>query len=111
MRRAPHTSCRYPQEDGYFKYAVSPEFRDGGVSLIARSGYATDAKGDCILSDTSATLAELDERIAIIEDNLRDLVEQAAAYSGSNDEERSSDRIAEQQQELDDLKKQRDALR
>ena len=68
-------------------------------------------KGDCILSDTSATLAELDERIAIIEDNLRDLVEQAAAYSGSNDEERSSDRIAEQQQELDDLKKQRDALR
>jgi uncharacterized coiled-coil protein SlyX len=62
------------------------------------------------LSDTSATLAELDERIAIIEDNLRDLVEQAAAYSGSNDEERSSDRIAEQQRELDDLKKQRDAL-
>ena len=62
------------------------------------------------MSDTEATLAELDERIAIIEDNLRDLVEQAAAYSGSNDEERSADRIAEQQQELDDLKKQRDAL-
>ena len=63
------------------------------------------------MSDTSATRADLDERIAIIEDNLRDLVEQAAAYSGSNDEERSSDRIAEQQRELDDLKKQRDALR
>jgi len=63
------------------------------------------------VSDTSATRADLDERIAIIEDNLRDLVEQAAAYSGSNDEERSSDRIAEQQRELDDLKKQRDALR
>ena len=63
------------------------------------------------MSDTEATLAELDERIAIIEDNLRDLVEQAAAYSGGNDEERSADRIAEQQQELDDLKKQRDALR
>jgi len=63
------------------------------------------------VSDTSAARADLDERIAIIEDNLRDLVEQAAAYSGSNDEERSSDRIAEQQRELDDLKKQRDALR
>ena len=63
------------------------------------------------MSDTSAARADLDERIAIIEDNLRDLVEQAAAYSGSNDEERSSDRIAEQQRELDDLKKQRDALR
>ena len=62
------------------------------------------------MSDTEATLAELDERIAIIEDNLRDLVEQAAAYSGGNDEERSADRIAEQQQELDSLKKQRDAL-
>jgi uncharacterized small protein (DUF1192 family) len=63
------------------------------------------------VSDTSLTLAELDERIAIIEDNLRDLVEQAAAYSGGNDEERASDRIAAQQEELDGLKKQRDALR
>jgi len=63
------------------------------------------------LPDTNATLAELDERIAIIEDNLRDLVEQAATYSGGNDEERASDRIAEQQQELDALKQQRDALR
>ncbi len=63
------------------------------------------------MSDTNATRAELEERIAILEDNLRDLVEQAAAYSGSNDEERSSDRIAEQQEELDALKKQRDALR
>ena len=63
------------------------------------------------MPETNATLAELDERIAIIEDNLRDLVEQAAAYSGGNDEERASDRIAEQQQELDTLKQQRDALR
>ena len=63
------------------------------------------------MPDTNATRAELDERIAIIEDNLRDLVEQAAAYSGGNDEERASDRIAEQQQELDTLKQQRDALR
>lgn len=63
------------------------------------------------MSDTNSTLTELNERISILEDNLRDLVEQAAAYSGGNDEERSSDRIAEQQQELDALKKQRDALR
>lgn len=63
------------------------------------------------MPDANATLAELDERIAILEDNLRDLVEQAAAYSGGGDEERSADRIAEQQEELDALKKQRDALR
>ncbi len=62
------------------------------------------------MSDANSTLADLDERIASTEDNLRDLVEQAAAYSGGNDEDRSSDRIAEQQQELDALKKQRDAL-
>jgi len=62
------------------------------------------------LSAANATRAELDERIAILEDNLRDLVEQAAAYSGGNDEERTSERIAEEQQELDALKKQRDAL-
>lgn len=67
--------------------------------------------GEPILSDSNSTPTELDERIAILEDNLRDLVEQAAAYSGGNDEERSSDRIAEQQEELDALKKQRDALR
>ncbi|GAA0315874.1 hypothetical protein GCM10009087_27960 [Sphingomonas oligophenolica] len=81
-----------------------------GRAYLLRTGQAINQKGDCILSDTNATLAELDKRIAIIEDNLRDLVEQAAAYSGSNHEERSSDRIAEQQQELDSLKKQRDAL-
>ncbi len=63
------------------------------------------------MSDGSSKLTELDARIAILEDNLRDLVEQAAAYSGGNDEERSSDRIAEQQEELDDLKRQREALR
>ena len=66
--------------------------------------------GDRTVSDTNSTLTELNARIAIIEDNLRDLVEQAAAYSGSNDEERASERIAEQQQELDALKKRRDTL-
>lgn len=60
------------------------------------------------MSDSSLTPAELDQRIADVEENLRVLVEQAAAFSGGGDEERSSDRIAEQQAELDDLKKQRD---
>ncbi len=34
------------------------------------------------------SLAELDDRIAILRDNLRQLVEQAAAASGSQNEER-----------------------
>ena len=57
-----------------------------------------------------ATLAEIERRIQIVEDNLRELVEQAAAYSGAADEERNADRIADQQAKLDALLKQREAL-
>lgn len=59
---------------------------------------------------TSASLAELDERIAIVRDNIRELVEQAAAFSGAEDEERNADRIAQQQAELERLLQQRDQL-
>jgi hypothetical protein len=57
-----------------------------------------------------AALAELDQRIAILRGNLRELVEQAAAYSGAADESRVADRIADQQAKLDALLKERDAL-
>jgi len=60
--------------------------------------------------DTSPSLAELDERIAIVRDNIRELVEQAAAFSGAEDEERNADRIAQQQAELERLLQQRDEL-
>jgi uncharacterized small protein (DUF1192 family) len=53
---------------------------------------------------------ELDRRIAIVRDNIRQLIEQAAAFSGAEDEERNADRIAQQTEELDRLTKQRDAL-
>lgn len=42
-------------------------------------------------------------RIAIVCENLRDLVEQAAARSGAADEDRAAERIAEQQALLDRL--------
>jgi hypothetical protein len=42
--------------------------------------------------------------------NLRELVEQAAAYSGAADESRTADRIADQQAKLDALIAERDAL-
>jgi len=57
-----------------------------------------------------APLAEIERRIQIVEDNLRELVEQAAAYSGAADEVRNADRIAEQQAKLDALLKEREAL-
>jgi hypothetical protein len=58
----------------------------------------------------SLSLPELEDRIAIARDNIRQLVEQAAAFSGAEDEERNADRLAQQQEELDRLVKQRDAL-
>jgi hypothetical protein len=61
------------------------------------------------MADTEA-LAEIDQRIAVLRDNLRQLVEQAAGYSGAEDEERNADRIAGQQSQLDALIKERDAL-
>ena len=57
-----------------------------------------------------AALAEIERRIRIVEDNLRELMEQAAAYSGAADEERNADRIADQQAKLDALLKERKAL-
>jgi hypothetical protein len=55
-------------------------------------------------------LAEVDERLAAVRDNLRDLVEQAAAYSGGAGEELMSDRIAEQEAQLEALTKRREDL-
>ena len=60
---------------------------------------------------STLSLPEIEDRIAITRDNIRQLIEQAAAFSGAGDEERNADRIAEQQDELDRLVKQRDELR
>ncbi|HXX06456.1 MAG TPA: hypothetical protein VEJ43_00125 [Pseudolabrys sp.] len=58
----------------------------------------------------SLSLDELNDRIAIARDNIRQLIEQAAAMSGANDEARNADRIFEQQSELERLTKMRDEL-
>jgi hypothetical protein len=57
-----------------------------------------------------AALHDVEKRIQIVEDNLRQLMEQAAAYSGAADEERNADRIADQQAKLDALLEEREAL-
>jgi hypothetical protein len=61
-------------------------------------------------NDNSLSLTELNDRIAILQDNLRQLSEQAAASSGAANEERTSERIAQQQEQLDKLTKARDAM-
>jgi hypothetical protein len=59
---------------------------------------------------SSLSLPELEERIAVARENIRQLIEQAAAFSGAEDEDRNADRIAKQSEELEQLIKQRDAL-
>lgn len=61
-------------------------------------------------NESTLSREELDDRIAILRDNIRQLTEQAAAFSGAADEARSADRIAAQEDELRLLVKQRDAL-
>ena len=51
----------------------------------------------------SQNMAEIDERIAIARENLRDLIEQATADSASGDEERISQRISEQEAQIEHL--------
>jgi len=60
--------------------------------------------------DRPLTIAEIDERIALLRGNLRELVEQAAAYSGAADEDLISNRIAKQEAELEQLTRLRDQL-
>ena len=58
---------------------------------------------------STLSLDEINDRIAITRDNIRQLIEQAAGSSGAGDEDRNADRLAEQQAELDALVKERDA--
>jgi hypothetical protein len=61
-------------------------------------------------NSSSLSLYELEDRIAIARDNIRQLVEQAAASSGAESEDRNAERIAQQTEELEKLVKQRDEL-
>jgi hypothetical protein len=56
------------------------------------------------------TLSEIEARIRIVEDNIRQLIEQAAATSGAETEALVSDRIAQQTEELERLTHERDVL-
>ena len=62
------------------------------------------------MPDIPGSLEEIDERISTVRENLRQLVEQAAGYSGSADDELVSRRIAEQEAQLEVLTKKRAEL-
>ena len=62
------------------------------------------------MPDIPLTLAEIEERIAAIRENLTELTEQAAAYSGAAVEELNAQRIADQEARLDPLIRRRDEM-
>lgn len=55
---------------------------------------------------SSLSSSELADRIAIIRDNIRQITEQAAAVSGAADEDRNAERLAAQNEELEELLKE-----
>ena len=57
----------------------------------------------------SMSLAELEQRMAIVRENIRQLIEQAAAASGERNEARIADRLSQQNEELERLTKERDS--
>jgi hypothetical protein len=57
-----------------------------------------------------AARSDLDARIAAIRENIRELVEQAAATSGASDESLIADRIAAYEAQLAAALKEREAL-
>ena len=59
--------------------------------------------------EDSLSLDALNDRIAILEDNIRQLIEQAAAASGEQNESRIADRINQQNEDLDRLIKIRES--
>jgi hypothetical protein len=59
---------------------------------------------------STLSLPEIEDRVAILRDNIRQLTEQAAAVSGAGSEALIADRIAEQDAELQRLIAQRDEI-
>ena len=60
--------------------------------------------------ETSLSLSEVNDRIAIRRDNIRQLIEQAAGAAGAEVEERIAERLEQQNAELEKLLKAREAM-
>jgi hypothetical protein len=65
---------------------------------------------DIIAADRYARITELEKDIDAVRDNIRELIEQAAGFSGAADDDLVSNRIAEQEAQLALLVKERDEI-
>jgi uncharacterized small protein (DUF1192 family) len=57
---------------------------------------------------SSLSSSELADRIAILRDNIRQTTEQAASQSGAADEDRNAERLAQCNDELENLLKEQE---
>jgi hypothetical protein len=62
------------------------------------------------MSAKSEALQQIDARIAIVRDNLRELTDRASGYSGAADDELTAQRIAGQEAQLERLMNRRTLL-
>jgi len=62
------------------------------------------------MTTDGSTLIELDARIAAVRANIAELTEQATGSSGAADEERTAERISNQQAQLNILLAEREVL-
>ena len=95
------------------KKAVKPAKRPAaGKKKAAKKKAAAPPKKrpTVIRAAVSPAVSDLDQRIAIVRSNLRDLTEMAAASSGASNEELVSGRITQQETQLRTLTKQREDL-
>ena len=118
-RPAPKKAAKTRKPPGAAKKAAAPRkgrtaakkavvTRKAKVPASARA--KTTANTTTLMSESSPAIVEIDNRIAMVRNNLRDLVEQATSYSGAAAEELTSQRIAEQEAKLELLRKQREEL-
>src|ERR1700676_2927407 len=109
---------RSPRTENCLDDAVMPFDADGrrprkwrrSRFFEAPHGASRGALRRSSMPDIPLNLAEIEQRIAATRENISELVEQAAAYSGAADEELAARRIAEQEAQLELLTRQRDEL-
>ena len=62
------------------------------------------------MPDIIADTADIDDQIAVARENLRELIEQAAAYSGAADDDLVAQRIANQEARIELKTKRREEV-
>jgi len=62
------------------------------------------------MPDIIADTADIDDQIAVARENLRELIEQAAAYSGAADDDLVAQRIADQEARIELMTKRREEV-